>query len=296
MRALISWRRSISAPCWSPRFFHCWIDFIKFADIQSIIALRLKYPLFFFAALTLLSSCVRRVEAGYDSIALVDRLVSDSLPSLQLLAGRAGKPSGTVVLVGEPLQCLTVSEKLMNCDEFDNVDARPVNDGLPDFSGETIVSLLDFTRPSFDSLSVSGKDSPALREIAVENALAALDSTLGCKLLVICSPALAPKGGEDVVDFFGKIGCDVPVVFSPDTTFSFTRACYKVLRERNLFTHNIAYPVARLMMITEGDSSRRPLLFDDNQVPESFADTVGVFAPNTYVSHVQNKHNSGRNR
>ena len=253
--------------------------------------MRFKYPLFFFAALALLSSCVRRVEAGYSSIPLVDRLVDNSLPELQHLAERTGDPSGAIVLFGEPLRCLAMSEELMNCDEFDNVDARLVKDGLPDFSGETIVSILDFANPPYDSLSISGKDSLALREIAVRGALAALDSTLGCKMLVLSSPALAPKGGEDVVDFFGKIGCDVPVIFSADTSCSFTKVCYKALRERNLFTHNIAYPVARLMMVLGGENSSRPLLFDDNQVPESFADTVGVFAPNTYVSHVQNKHN-----
>lgn len=239
----------------------------------------------------LLSSCVRCVETGYYSIPLVDRLVSDSLSELQALAKRTGDPSGAIVLFGEPLRCLAISERMMGGDEFDNVDARLVKDGLPDFSGETIVSLLDFANPPYDSLSVSGKDSLALREIAVRGALAALDSTIGCKMLVICSPALAPEGGNDVVDFYGKIGCDVPVIFSADTTFSFTKACYKTLRERNLFTHDIAYPVARLMMVLGGESSRRPLLFDDNQVPDSFADTVGVFAPNTYVSHVQNKHN-----
>ena len=30
--------------------------------------------------------------------------------------------------------------------------------------------------------------------------------------------------------------------------------------------------------------------FEDRLVPSSFADTVGVFAPNTFVSYVQNKH------
>ena len=258
--------------------------------------MRLKYPLLFFAALASLFSCVRRVETGYDSIALVDRLVSDSVPSLQRRAALAGKASGTIVLVGEPFQCLALSEKMLSDDEFDNVDARPVKDGLPDFSGETIVSILDFTVPSYDSLSVSGSDSLTLREIAVRSALAALDSVVNCKVLVICSPALASEGGEDVVDFYGKIGCDVPVVYSADSSSPLSEACYKLLRERNLFTHNIAYPVARLMMVTGVDDSHRPVLFDDIKVPESFADTVGVFAPNTYVSHVQNKHNPGRNR
>ena len=84
----------------------------------------------------------------------------------------------------------------------------------------------------------------------------------------------------------------MPVIYSKDTTFSFPEACYKILRERNLFTHNIAYPVARLLM-TVKDSNRPPfttISFEDRMVPEYFADTVGIFAPNTFVSYVQNKH------
>ena len=43
-----------------------------------------------------------------------------------------------------------------------------------------------------------------------------------------------------------------------------------------------------------GDLYPASRLYDDNLVPDQFADTVGVFAPKTYISHVQNKHNTGR--
>lgn len=256
--------------------------------------MRIKLLPLVLAALTLSVSCARRVDTGYDSIALVDRLVADSLPSLREKASMAGKTLGSIVLVGEPLSCLSVSEAMMLSDEFDNVDARAIRDGLPDFAGETIVSLLDFALSPYDSIPGAGEDSLLSRETAVKNALAALDSAVNCKVLVICSPAISGKGAEDVADFFEKIGCEVPVISSQDTTFSYTSACFKLMRDRNNFTHDIAYPVSRIMMVLEDGG--RPVLFDDNLAPEWFADTVGVYAPNTYVSHVQNKYNSGGNR
>ena len=236
-------------------------------------------------------SCVRKVESGYGSLPLVENLVADSLPGLQKLAREASSPSGTIVIVGEPLSCLALSEEMMNCDYFDNVDARKVKDGLPDFSGETIVPVLDFVNSPYDSvLAVSG-GAMKLRETAVRAALVALDSTIRCKVLVICSPQLAGNGGEDVADLFSKISCEVPVICPADSTVSLPETCFTAMRERNLFTHNIAYPVARLSMTVPGteDSPFSAVPFDDSMVPESFADTVGVFAPNTFISHVQNK-------
>ena len=238
------------------------------------------------------ASCSRVVESRYDAIGLVDALVADSLPSLQRLAREAGKSSGTITLVGDPVRCLSLSEEMIGFDGFDNVDARKVKDGLPDFSGETIVSILDFANFPYDSLAKSEEGRMTLREIAVRSALSALDSTIRCKVLVICSPELAERGGDDVADFFEKIGCDVPVVYSMDSTFSCSEACYKILREKNLFTHNIAWPAARLLMTVPDpiDPPFRLSAFDDSRIPESFADTVGILAPNTFVSHVQNKH------
>ena len=256
--------------------------------------MRIKFIPLALVALALTVSCVRRVESGYDSIDLVDRLVADSLPSLMEKASMAGKTSGVIALIGDPMSCVAVSESLMVSDEFDNVDARAVEDGLPDFSGETIVSLLDFALSPYDFLPVTRADSIKLREAAVKNALAALDTSVKCKVLVICSPALSGKGAEDVADLFGKIGCDVPVISSQDTTYRFTSACFKVLRDRNIFTHDIAYPAARLMMILE--DGQRPALYEDNLAQEWFADTLSVTAWKTYFSHVQNKYNSGGNR
>ena len=245
----------------------------------------------FLVALFVIVSCSRRVESSYESIRFVDDLVTDSLPQLQGLSKLAGDRSGVIALIGEPRHCLALSEKMMNVDDYDNVDARKVHDGLPDFSGETVVSILDYANAPYDSCLTSDEGKLKLREVAVRNALAALDSTCRCKVLVICSPQMATYGGDDISDFFEKIGCEVPVIYSTDSAYSYTSVCYKIMRERDMFTHNIAYPAARLLM-TIPDSIFPPfttISFEDHMVPEAFADTVGVLAPNTYVSHVQNK-------
>lgn len=253
----------------------------------------------FFTAILLIlsviavSNCSRRVENGYKTIAYVNSLMTDSLPELRRLAALNGKPSGAIVLTGDPELCLRLSERMMVSDDFDNIDARKVSDGLPDFAGETVSSILDFANAPYDSLSRSEKGRDSLREVAVRGALSALRIPSRCKILIICSPALSEYGGSDVSDLFERIGCDVPVICSSDSTFSFTDACFREMRKRNMFTHNISYPSAKLFMTLSDslDSKVSMAPFVDSLVPASFPDTVGVLAPNTYYSYVvQNKH------
>lgn len=239
------------------------------------------------------SGCSRRVEGGYKTIAFVNTLLADSLPEMHRLAGLSGKADGSVVLIGEPSVCLRTVEMMMVCDEFDNIDARKSNDGLPDFAGETLVPILDFSDTLYGQGASDKKSQDRLRERAVRNAVAALRVPHGCKIIVICSPALSEYGGGDVTDLFERIGCDVPVIHSADTAYSLTGNCFLKMREKNLFTHNISYPCASLLMALPDSSGGRSIVlpFVDSLVPASFPDTVGVLAPNTYYSYVvQNQH------
>lgn len=238
------------------------------------------------------SSCSRRVESCYKTIAYVNTLLADSLPRLRTLAESNGKPSGAIVLIGDPAGCLRLSEKMMVCDEFDNIDARKVSDGLPDFAGETIVSILNFADTAYAARTATREGRISLRELTVNGALAALASPDRCKILIICCPVLSEYGGSDVCDLFERIGCDVPVIYSSDTTFSFSEACFLEMRKRDAFTHNISYPSARLLVAVRDslDSNVSILPFADSLVPASFPDTVGVLAPNTYFYVVQNQH------
>ncbi|MFR8804815.1 MAG: hypothetical protein ACLVGR_10135 [Anaerovoracaceae bacterium] len=73
------------------------------------------------------SSCSRRVENGYRTIAYVNS--SDGFPSeLRTLAESNGN-LGDDSLVGDPPGCLRLSERMMICDDFDNIDARKISDG-----------------------------------------------------------------------------------------------------------------------------------------------------------------------
>ncbi len=239
------------------------------------------------------SSCSRRTEIGYKTIPYVNSLLADSLSGLRTLAESNGKSTGAIVLVGYPSGCLRLSERMMLCDEFDNIDARKVSDGLPDFAGETIVSILNFSDSAYSDLSTTKEGRTSLRGLTVNGAIAALRNPSGCKVLIICCPVLSEYGGSDVIDFFERIGCDVPVICSSDTTFSFSEACFRKMRERNAFTHNISYPSARLFVaIRDSIGSKVSVVpFVESLVPASFPDTVGVLAPNTYYSYVlQNQH------
>ena len=254
-----------------------------------------KFFAVIFLALAVIAatSCSRRAENGYRTIAYVNSLLEDSLSTLRALAESNGKPSGAIVLVGDPSGCLRLGERMMTCDDFDNIDARKVSDGLPDFAGETVVSILNFADTAYKSLPTTKDGQTSLRELTVDDALAALQIPSRCKILIICSPILSEYGGSDVSDLFERIGCDVPVIYSSDTTFSFTESCFKKMRERNAFTHNISYPSAKLFIALRDsvDAKAHVIPFVDSLVPASFPDTVGVLAPNTYYSYVvQNQH------
>ena len=101
--------------------------------------------------------------------------------------------------------------------------------------------------------------------------------------------ALIRGAGTEEDLAFSKMLSDGFVIIEPGA--SLADAVFSYMRKENLFTHNISYPAARLLM-TVPDDIFPPFMtvpFEDLKVPAAFADTVGVIAPNTYVSHVQNK-------
>lgn len=251
-------------------------------------------------------SCARREESAYDSIKLVEDLLVDSLSYLQELSASAAGTCGAITLIGDPLLCLKTGEALMTSDGFDNGSGRSVSDGLPDFAGETVLLILDFA-DSIGCTSVLPADSLAFREAVVRNAVFALDtscrvspydpdSTLpktSPKVLLVCSPGLSQRGTADIRDFYSKIGCGVSILSSADSSFSFSGNCYRLLRSRNLFTHRIAYPKAKLYMTVparSGQSGASLIEFSRRFVPEAFADTLQVLAPKIMESYVQNQY------
>lgn len=184
-------------------------------------------------------SCSRKVEQATESLPLVNMLVQESSSVLEDLVAVSGKTSGSIAVIGDPEICFKVAGTIATCDIFDNIDAKLSSDGLPDFAGENIVAILDSS-----SFKVGGE---TLREAAVRLALCAMDSTVACKMIVFCGKGFPDYGSSDVEDLFSRIGCDIPVVASSDTSadlpVSLAKACFRILRDRNAFTHDICYPV-----------------------------------------------------
>lgn len=253
------------------------------------------------------ASCARRVESTFVAIPFVDDLLADSLPALKSYAALSGKTSGNIALVGDPSECLKVSEELMTSDKFDNVDGRRVSDGLPDFAGETFVSILDLYDAPFDSI-IFKKDSVALREISVRDCVYALDTSFSFtpyggrasiskgspKVLVICSPLVTECALADIEDFFSKIGCQIPIISSKDTAYSYSESLYSLLRQKNMFTHDIAYPSAEGYVVVPLDNNSMSLnsvlvSFDEGFIPTEYPDSVSIWsvAPKTVESYVQ---------
>jgi hypothetical protein len=289
---------------------------VAYAEVQGAPVLLNEYDIlmknllriFLIAAACMwASSCVKRVESHFVALPFVDDLLADSLSTLKTYAGLSGKTSGTISLIGDPAECLKVSEDLMTSDRFDNVDGRRASDGLPDFAGETIVSILDIYNAPFDSI-IFKRDSVALREISVRDCVYALDTSFSFtpyggrasiskgspKVLVICSPLVTECALPDIVDFLSKIGCQIPIISSRDTLFSYSDSLYTLLRKKNMFTHNIAYPSAEGYVVVPEDDSPMSLnsvlvSFDEGFIPTEYPDSVSIWsvAPKTVESYVQ---------
>lgn len=183
-------------------------------------------PRLFLLALVLLPvACKRQVEETRQTIIPVVReILSDrSDPRAQLLRGRVPVSQADITIIGSEFTCDRLAEQLSFRDLQDNVDARFVPDGLPDFAGETFVCIED-VMSYLDVLKSQGAE--ALREQTLSRVLAAVDTVVhispydveglsaktDSKLIVLADPFLCEYGGSDVDTLFRSIGCRVPVI------------------------------------------------------------------------------------
>ena len=136
-------------------------------------------------------------------------------------------PDGPVCLVGESVRCLRLSEVLMGCDLYDNVTGALAPDGLPDFAGESILSLFDEANTPYDGY-LTASNTAYLRELAVRHVFESLDTVtfisnydkegMGrkkpAKMVLLLSPYMAAYGRFDADTLFSCLGKPSPV-FAP---------------------------------------------------------------------------------
>lgn len=121
-------------------------------------------------------SCVRKDGTGVRLSPFASELLVDTSQVDFKILSRAEAPVKSYIsVVGEPRQSLLLTEYLLGCDLFDNIDGRLGRDFLPDFSGEVFAPMLDLTENSYaDIFSAHGRDS--LADHSLKALLPAIDS------------------------------------------------------------------------------------------------------------------------
>lgn len=74
-----------------------------------------------------------------------------------------------------------------------------------------------------------------------------------------------------------------------------TDACFQYLRDHNLFTHNIAYPIASAYITSPESKGYLLMDFDINALPPEMVERLQVLAPGTYKKYVQDQYHARGN-
>lgn len=175
------------------------------------------------AALAVLASCAPKGVETRPTIQYVrDIIALKALPEHGIVASydpaSAARP---ICIIGSEAECAAYSALMEGCDLLDNVTGRARPDGLPDFSGEVLMSIADEIRGPF-----AGADPDSFRERTVRDVVAAADSVYylstfdkiglgrrpGAKLVVLASPEMSAFGKFDADTLFEAFGKPSPVV------------------------------------------------------------------------------------
>lgn len=229
--------------------------------------------------LVILAGCTGGQPASRPVIAYVDSILAN--PGIREFSLMSSAPDiySDISIIDSPERCLLLSETFMSMDIFDNVDGSPSEDGIPDFAGERIASLMDDRYTPYSKHLRNGEE--ALREIAVRSLIAAMD-TVCClaafdrdgrshkpasKAVVLSSPLMAAYGMFDVDTLISVTGSAVKV-FSPVTSMiseafeaSVAPVNVLVLASPDVITSGAYQTVFSEMAAQKGDTISKCALF-----------------------------------
>jgi len=247
-------------------------------------------------SLVILGGCKGGQIAPRPTIAYVNAILTDphSHESLVLSSCADKKINADIATIDTPERCLLLSEAFMESDSFDNVDGSAAVDGLPDFAGERIASLMDDRYVPYQSYLDGREDE--LREIAVRSFISALD-TVCClaafdkegrsqkpssKAVVLSSSLMAAYGRFDIDTLVASTGADIQI-FSPvnsmisellDESASPVNAI--VLASSDVIRSGAYQTVFSEMTAAKGDTLSKCILFAE---PDYVVDSMGVEQP-----------------
>lgn len=208
-----------------------------------------------------LSSCGRTIVPGRNTIPFVENLLTDSLSVRysHLLSYAPIGSHGTITIIGDAKRCLDLSELFLSIDAFDNITGDKVPDGLPDFAGETISTIIDYANAPYQGY-LDNDNFEFLSELNVRNAISALNTkcALGpndkqlsmsknpAKMIIFASSYAEEYGLFDTDTLFRSFGIDVPLLVSgaKEDDLIVIEECFSLMRKRNVFTHGVFYPKA----------------------------------------------------
>ena len=124
------------------------------------------------------ASCTRQAYSEVPVCGYVSEILSDkSSHENELLQGLKNPGSSAdISVIGSFAACQKLSGLMITADLHENVSGSCKPDGLPDFAGENVVSIMDRSVPAWRSCVEKG-DTSLVRELAVRRAIAAIDTT-----------------------------------------------------------------------------------------------------------------------
>ncbi len=186
-----------------------------------------RKPLFYILFLALLTACQGHTVETRPTVQYVRDIISskDAPEHIILSSNPAPARTGDLVVIGSSAQCAAVSTQMSMSDVFDNLDGTPDSDGLVDFAGEYIVSIVDDAEGPYASYLSSGKEEQ-LRENTVRSVISAIDSTYNltaydlegigrkapAKVIILADVQQYVYGHFDVDTLFSSTGCGINVV------------------------------------------------------------------------------------
>jgi len=179
------------------------------------------------AVLSVLVSCREHKEVVRDTIPYVMQLAVDTAETFPLLQSyRSSGTRGSIAIIGELEASLELASRFESVDVFDNIDGKASPDSLPDFAGESFDVLMDLYNAPYLRMAADSPDS--LREVAVRNAVMAVDSVAfsdaqnpearlrkaRAKIFVLASSLLTEYGRFDIDTLFKMVGRE-PLIITP---------------------------------------------------------------------------------
>ena len=163
-------------------------------------------------------SCGRNGADGVDLLPYLGSVMADtSSVEHSVMAGYDPMDRyGDIAVIGPEKDTRLLTDYLMRCDMYDNVDAREMRDSLPDFAGEIFASYYDLADSSCTALFREGRDD-SIRTVTVRNAVAAAASE--CYQNIFSNAPTEGKPSAKVMVFsspYSEAGVE-----DADTLFSF---------------------------------------------------------------------------